>query len=166
MAFPPNTVPPTIRAYVQALNLQPTDAFIIDRIGTGTRFIEAESLPAGTVGVAFEFLGGTPPVSSEVMGLVSFDFTVVFPGNFSDPLGIQQSYGVILIHPTGTFVATVQHNGSNIGTMTISPAGVYAFTTTSNLPVTFNAGDYMTIIAPSSTDATAANFAWTFVGVP
>ena len=41
MAFPPNTVPPTIRAYVQALNLQPTDAFIIDRIGTGTMYVEA-----------------------------------------------------------------------------------------------------------------------------
>ncbi len=39
MAFPPNTVPPTIRAYVDGNPVQPTDAFVIDRIGVGTMFV-------------------------------------------------------------------------------------------------------------------------------
>ncbi len=39
MAFPPNTVPPTIRAYVNGTPVQATDAFVIDRIGVGTMYV-------------------------------------------------------------------------------------------------------------------------------
>ena len=33
---------PTTRQYAQAVNLQPTDAIVLDRIGVGTLFIEAD----------------------------------------------------------------------------------------------------------------------------
>jgi hypothetical protein len=112
--------------------------------------------------VAFEYLGETPPTASAVIGACVFGTVTIFPANF---YGAQQSFGGIITNPTSTFVATINKNGTAVGTMTISTAGIFSFATTGGLSVTYNPGDVMTVVAPASADATASDMFWTFVGL-
>lgn len=64
MAFPPNTVPPTIRAYNNGSPVQPTDAFVIDRIGVGTMYVTG----LGTFGRDFLISGLGSVITSGVAG--------------------------------------------------------------------------------------------------
>lgn len=109
------------------------------------------------INFAFEYLGSIIPSSLEVMGAVIFPVPVKIPTNF---LG---SYGAIITNPTETFVITVNHNGSAVGTITVSTAGAYTFATTSGDAIVFAAGDTLTFIAPSSVDVTAEDFFFTIV---
>ena len=59
-------------------------------------------------------------------------------------------------NPTATASLLVQKNGATFGTLTISTAG--ALTLTSWTETAFGVGDYLTILAPSSADATLADF--------
>lgn len=153
---------PTIRAYPQANSLVSTDAFIIDRIGTGTMYVEASVVEGGgsslTYVAAFDFLGGTPPGASEIMGIHFFTETVTFGANFSGAGGFINSA------PSGELDVDIASaaNGS-VGTMIIAVDGSYSFNS-SDLPVTFAAGDAVIFTAPSDTDATAADFGWTIQG--
>lgn len=150
---------PTIPAYNDGSPVQSTDEFIIERPGVGTlRVSGIGSGNATTYLAAFDFLGGTPPTTSEVMGIHSFPVSVTFPGNFTG------STGYIQIDPTATVTAIISDTGGPVGTMVVSNTGVYSFTTTSGSPITFGASDAMIVTAPASADATAANFGWTMLG--
>lgn len=46
---------PLIRNYPQAVSLQPTDAFVIDRVGTGTMFIEEQNAGGSSGATASAF---------------------------------------------------------------------------------------------------------------
>ena len=107
------------------------------------------------VPLSFQFLGGTPPLASEIMGLEVFSKRVVFAANFAG------AYGTCLVNPTATFTITIAKNGTAVGTITVSTAGVWAFATSTNAPVTFNPGDVMSFPAQLGPDATFANGAWT-----
>jgi hypothetical protein len=122
------------------------------------------TLPAGTISVAHEFLGGTPPLSNEVMQLTTFDYALSFPAGFASP----QSYGYVAFAPTSTFVISLTKISGGVqttcGTITIGASGVFAFATTGNLPVSFAIGDTLKATAPAGVDATAADFSWTLAG--
>lgn len=118
----------------------------------------AEAATAARYVAAFDFLGGTPPSGSECMGIHSFTVSVTFPANFAG------SRGFIQADPTATFTALISSESTQVGTMVVSNSGVFSFTSTGGNPVTFSAGDAMIVIAPSSTDATAANFGWSMLG--
>lgn len=118
--------------------------------------VRADLLGGFDANIAFEFLGGAPPGSSEVIGMTSFDVPVAFDADYAG------STGSVLTNPTSTFTANITKNGTNVGTMAISTGGVFTFDSTGSTD--YDAGDYMTIVAPSSADATIANIAWTLAG--
>lgn len=101
-------------------------------------------------------IGGQPPDTATLL-IIIFDRSVTFAGNFSG------SRGKDLTDPSATYTLTVNKNGSSCGTIVISTSGVFTFTTTSGNPVTFAAGDYMTISTPAQ-DSTLADVTVTLVG--
>lgn len=107
-----------------------------------------------TVGCFFT----TTPTSSEVLLRYSFAEAVNFAGNFAGAVG------KIATNPTGALVLAAARNGAPIGTVTISVAGNFTFTTTGGDAMSFNAGDDITITAPATADATAAGASFTLKG--
>lgn len=73
------------------------------------------------------------------------------------------SRGKVLNNPTSTTTYTLLKNGVSFGTIAISSSGVFTFST-SGLPVTFSAGDFMTIQTPTA-NPTLTDFEATLAGV-
>ena len=125
--------------------------------GTTTGAWLRASLQTAPVTAAFSFLGTSPPLASEVIGLWVAPVPVTFPTNFAGALGNDQNL------PTATFVAFIYQSNIvlSIGTMTISTSGAFTFATSG--PISLLAGQAIEFRAPASPDATIGNFAWTLV---
>src|SRR5207248_8464007 len=88
--------------------------------------------------------------------------TRLFSNTAADgPAGTQRTAATAATAPT-TF--DIQKNGANVGTMVFAPSAAAA-TFTMNSAILFNAGDVLTLVAPSAPDATVANLAWTIMGI-
>lgn len=133
---------------------------MLDRLGVGTLYIEADEWPLGVYAAAFEFLGGTPALASEIMGMHSIAAACTFAADFAG------SVGFTLNDPVSTFTAAIFQNSlsNQIGTMSVSTAGAFSFTTTGGLPVSCAIGDVLIIQAPGITVEGLANLSWTFLG--
>jgi hypothetical protein len=107
--------------------------------------------------VAFYFIGGQPTSSQEEFRYI-FDRAVTLPANFSG------SQGSVRVNPTASYTETVKKNGSTIGTIVTNTSGTPTFATSGGAAASFAAGDILTVIAPSGTDATVAGIARTFKG--
>lgn len=94
--------------------------------------------------------------ASEVAAMHVFTDAVTFPANFA---GSRASVGV---NPAATFVLSVQKNGTEVGTISVSTAGVVTFATSGAAAVAFAAGDVLRVVGPA-TVGTAANFAVTLL---
>lgn len=101
---------------------------------------------------------GTPEADEVILRFVA---TRAYSLN-ADFAGLQ---GTIATNPTGSFVLTVKNEGTTIGTITISTGGSYTLATTSGTAKSFAIGEVLTVVAPSSADATAAGIAFTFLAV-
>ena len=98
------------------------------------------------------------PDAAGLIFLLTFPRTVIFAANFAG------SVGTVRVNPTATATYTVKKNGTAIGTIVVSTGGVVTFTTTAGAAQTFNAGDRMTVEAPSPQDGTLADAAFTLAG--
>jgi hypothetical protein len=98
------------------------------------------------------------PDAAGLIFLLTFPRTVIFAANFSG------SYGTVRVNPTAVATYTIKKNGTAIGTIVVSTGGVVTFTTTAGAAQTFNAGDRMTVEAPSPQDGTLADAAFTLAG--
>jgi hypothetical protein len=139
---------PSMRQYAQAMSILPTDAFLIDRIGVGTMYIEAEDFltSAGAYDVAMNYLG-VPPASQIFLG-----FAVV--REFSLPASFTLSQAVFTTPPTNQVQLTIQRNGTPIGTITwaaTAQVGVFAGAGYSM----FTAGDLIEIVSGGNLYAAA-----------
>lgn len=112
-----------------------------------------------TYAPSFEYIGNGQPFANDILGMHSFVAEVVFAGGF---LG---STGNAITPPNSLYTATIYRNTTVVGTMTISIAGGFGFTTVGNLPITFELNDVMIIQGAAIPDATLANFSWTLAGV-
>ena len=83
----------------------------------------------------------------------------IFPANFASPT----SQARIGTAATGTPAFSVNQNGSQIGTISVSSTTA-TFATSSGTSKTISAGDYVDIVAPSSVDATIADICFTLIG--
>ena len=102
------------------------------------------------VGPLTEFFSGKPGSSQVIYGYV-------FPAFCRLPKGLPLSQIGVTVAATGSTALTFNKNGSSIGTATIGASGTTATFSFTN-DVTFVKGDTLTIVAPGSADATAANF--------
>lgn len=106
------------------------------------------------------FFFTSTPTDSELLFIhvAGADFTI--PANFASAL---QSY--VGTNPTATFDLDIAQNGTSIGTISVSTGGVVTATTTSGAAKSISAGDRLTATAQATADATAADMAFTIVGV-
>ena len=102
-------------------------------------------------------LAGKPGASALVL-IFTAPRAVAFAGNLSG------SKGTVGVNPTATATYTVSKNGSGIGTVAVSTGGVVTFTTTAGAAQSLAIGDRLTVVAPSSQDATLADVAFTLAG--
>jgi len=100
---------------------------------------------------------GLPTASALVAGHL-FDKTVIFPA------GLSGSQALAIVAPVdGSPQWAINKNGSGVGTVDWTVAAqVGAFTFAS--PVTFNAGDYLTIVTVNPADAAMADIMITLQG--
>jgi hypothetical protein len=100
------------------------------------------------------------PIASQLVLIYTVEATETFPANFASP----NSYGSVGTNPAATAIYTIYRNTAAVGTITISTAGVCTFATVGAAPFTVNAGDRMTMTAPSTQDIFLADVAITLVG--
>lgn len=108
----------------------------------------------GSTAYRVGFFATTALSASEVAAIHVFTDAAEFSANFA---GSRASVGV---NPGASFVMSVQKNGAEVGTITISTAGVITFATSGGAAVSFAAGDVLRVVGPA-TAGTAANFAVT-----
>lgn len=155
---------PLIRQYPQADTLENADAFVIDRIGVGTMYIDGADvfLTGAPYAAACSFFG-QPPTGSQIIGGHFFPVAVTFGENFASTLGASGGYASAA--PTVAYTARVNHIASgvstDIGSMTIATDKTFSFLTDA---VTFGAGDSVQFVGASVADATLQDFWWTFMG--
>lgn len=99
---------------------------------------------------------GTPGAQGW-MGGVELKRSVTFPVDFDG------SGGSVVTSPASTFDIDVQKNGVSAGTVSISTAGAFTFTTVGGATVACVNGDTLDFYGPSSV-GTAENFKITLVG--
>ena len=108
---------------------------------------------------AYTYSPGVPGASATLMR-IPLVRSVVFPANFSG------SYGISEVAATASTVFDVKKNGSSVGSITFAAAATTAtFATAGGTPVTFVAGDILSVIAPASPDTTLASVGFGITGV-
>jgi hypothetical protein len=88
-------------------------------------------------------ISGKMDAASTTYLVITFTRAVTLPGNCVG------SKGTVLTNPAATTTYTLSKNGSSFGTVVVSTAGAFTFTTTSGAAVSFAVGDYLTITAPA-----------------
>lgn len=96
------------------------------------------------------------PAAQAFMGGASITHACTFPVDFDGASGAVQT------NPGSDYIVTVQKNGVECGTITISSAGVFDFATTGGATVSCVYGDDITFHAPAS--GTASDIIATLVG--
>ena len=125
------------------------------------------SLPAYTYAVRGTGQASSIIVSGSLSGRPTANLVLqsyVFAAPVTLPVGLSGSRGTASTAATATTTFNIQKNGANVGTMVFAPSAAAA-TFTMNPATLFNAGDVLTVIAPSTPDATLANLAWTITGI-
>ena len=124
----------------------------------GTDWLELVVAGVGGIydlGLSF---AGTP-IASEVMGRLSIPRLVVMSADLAG------SVGHVGVNPAAPFAIDVQDDGASIGTITISTAGVFTFTSAGGAAVNIAAGSLVTFHAPASADASIVDISATLFGV-
>lgn len=106
------------------------------------------------------FFFTSAPTASEVLCIHTFTDSCSFPANFHSP----DSGDYVGTNPAGSFVLTFKINGTTIGTLTISTAGVSTWATTGSAIIHASAGETLIVTGPAGADATIANVAVTLRG--
>lgn len=154
---------PRFREYPQATFIESTDAFVLDRIGVGTMYVEG--LTGGDGGILVTFQGAGSPGAGDWLGSQPFPIAVTFPLNWGAlfawvlPSGLPASdatftvFRVNLADPTGV----------QVGTVTIDNTGAITGNT-SGETVDFPADSAMVIYCPDPAVSGLADFSIAFPG--
>lgn len=118
----------------------------------------ATSSPGNALPYDVRFGFNSVPTAAQVLDTIVLPRSVTFDANFAG------SVGKIYVNPTASFVMSLLDDGVAFGTVTVSTSGVFTFATSSGVPYTLAAGSILTLAAPASADATAANCAFTLKG--
>jgi len=131
--------------------------FVVPQGATGATGPAGPTGPAGTPTAPLLNLisgvAGMPTAGQEVLLFIA-TAAISVPANFAGSVG---GFGVHGHVPTATATYLVWKNTTQIGMVTISTGGVFAFTTTGGLAQTINIGDVFSITAPGTQDATLAS---------
>lgn len=137
------------------------DGVLVKKVGTalvaavaGTDYlVSVPDTSYPTIG----FFAGSTFTDSEIVG------GFVFPRGVDLLADLPNCVAKLGVAPTSGAVFSLNKNGVGVGTITfsgVSTTGVFSFASTVN----FAAGDVLTIVAPATADATAADLTVTLVG--
>lgn len=119
---------------------------------------DANGLASGSPSTIYDISGST--LSQPTNAAVLQRFVAVRSYNL--PASLTGSYAVSSTSATGSPQYPIKKNGVSIGTINYTgTTGSFTFSSS----VTFDAGDILTVEAPSTADATHNGLAWTFKGV-
>lgn len=127
---------------------------------------------AGLTATGYTLTGGGAPAPGPVYVSGSFSGSpaggqvierFIFAARATFPAGLSGSYGSAGTAATAAASFPIDKNNLQTGSMNFA-AGATGATFTMASPVSFIAGDVLTIAAPSQADATLANLAWTLAG--
>ena len=111
----------------------------------------------GTGAYDIRFGFAATPITDEVIDTIMIPRDITFPANLVDSLGR------VGVNPTATFAMLLKDDGTTIGTISVSTSGVFTFTTASGTDKAVAAGSVLTLVAPTTVDATVANMTMTLV---
>lgn len=131
------------------------NATVEDLGGGAVRVTGTGSAGASQADLGMFFPGA--PGSAALMFKFVANRAMQFPANFAG------AHGHIGTNPTALYTLTVANTGVTIGTIAISTGGVFTFATTAGAIISIAVGDVITVAAPGSTDATAADIAASFL---
>ena len=152
---------PMFREYPFADHLNPTDVFLVDQLGIGTR--------AATVQMILDLVGGGGPYDiamnySQPPPPSTTFLTFIANREFTTPESMAGSVAEFVNGPSEPLVLTVAKNGAEFGTISFPAAanggsiGVFAGSAES-----FGVGDLLEIVSPAATFG-AGNVALTIAG--
>lgn len=109
---------------------------------------------------SFGFFFTSPPLASETLLIHTAAQPFTIPADFANAIVATGT-----TNPTAPVALDVLNNGVSIGTITISAAGILTAVTVGNVDQAVIKGDRITVVAPSTADATIADWAITFIGI-
>jgi hypothetical protein len=118
--------------------------------------ITGAGLGSTSTAVPAGFVTGSPTAGQTVQ-LYTFTAPTVLPA------GLAGSQGTAGTAATGVSVFAIDKNGVQVGTMTFAVGSAVASFAMA-VQTAFDAGDVLTVTAPSPPDATLANISWTLAG--
>lgn len=120
---------------------------------TGTTWEEVKAASGYAIGGFFN----SHPLASEFILRHVFAEPVSFLDDFAG------SRGIVGVNPAAAFTMTILKNGVAAGSIAVSTAGVFTFSTT-GAAISFAAGDYIEVQGPAIIDAAIENLAFTLLG--
>lgn len=119
----------------------------------------------------FQFLGSVGPLPSEVMGMyVAARPQRIFADFDGTSQGFAKAVGACLTPPSdadySVFVFLNNNTVDAVGFMTVTKTtGAFVFSTVAGLAIDLDAGEFITFVAPPTSDSTLADLAWTITGI-
>jgi hypothetical protein len=138
----PNTLVPVSQGSLSGKIIQCTNI--------GIPVIGTDSIIFSVIGSAITpylaalFVGGVPPTSSLIWRLITTEVGFYFPDNFVE------SKGRVATNPTATTDFDVRRNGTTIGTISVSTAGVFTFSTVGSTTEVFVEDDVLDVVSPAT----------------
>lgn len=115
-----------------------------------------------------EFLGGSPPAASEIMGMYVAARPQRIFGNFDGTgSGYAKAVGFCFTPPAADFVCSIFLNGTVtlVGFMNIDTGGAFQFLTDAGAPLDLDTGDCLVFRAQVTPDTDLADLSWTITGI-
>ena len=143
---------PEFRQYPKAVSLNPTDAFLIERVNIGTMYIEAQDMEFGAGYDGYDIYAWSDKLEEAITFNAVRAFTL--------PINFYGSKFSMEVYPTQEVILNVYQNASLIGNISIGTTAV-----TANIPdaSTFNIGDKLKLII-SGTRHGSSHFSMTLKG--
>ncbi len=107
----------------------------------------------------FGFAFGAAPDNFSVIGRVAIPRNITIPADFSG------SFGDVETNPDGQFDIDVQDDGATIGTISVSAAGAFTFTTTGGTAKSVAAGSVIRAVSPDGASSPETTIAGLAIGI-
>lgn len=113
---------------------------------------------AGSSSYDIRFGFTTTPTTDQIIDVIMIGRNITLPANLAGSLG---NVGT---NPTASFDLLLKDDGTTIATINIATDGSFTFTTVGGTAKSIAAGSILTLVAPTTVDATVANMTMTILG--
>lgn len=123
----------------------------------GASWVEFAGSSGGATASPYDVQTGftDTPTASQTIDIIPFVRAVDFPANLAG------SIGTVVTTPAAVFVMSVQKNGTEFATITVSTSGVFTFAGTAT---SMASGDILTVVSPAVADVLVESLSVTLLG--